>query len=124
MNLPPNPNNPIPRERSIPFFLNLSLKALRRCSGPGASRSDPGEAKRMASEIQKSSDPWDLEHYLPHAGSTLMARTTTGISTDACVFGKLLHEERLREKDLRGLREDKLKSIRSLAFLAEMDEVA
>jgi hypothetical protein len=31
-----------------------------------------------------------------------------------------LHEKRLREEELRGLREDKLKSIRSLAkFLAE-----
>jgi len=38
------------------------------------------------------------------------------------VFGKLLHESRLSEEELRGLREDKLKSIRSLAnFLAEMD---
>jgi len=38
------------------------------------------------------------------------------------VFGRLLHESRLSEEELRGLREDKLKSIRSLAnFLAEMD---
>ncbi len=37
------------------------------------------------------------------------------------VFGRLLYEKRLREEeDLRGLREDKLKSIRSFAkFLAE-----
>jgi hypothetical protein len=36
------------------------------------------------------------------------------------VFGRLLHEGRLREEELRGLREDKLKPIRSLAkFLAE-----
>ena len=36
------------------------------------------------------------------------------------VFGKLLHEGRLREEELRGLREDKLDAIRSLAkFLAE-----
>ena len=36
------------------------------------------------------------------------------------VFGRLLYEKRLREEDLRGLREDKLKSIRSLAkFFAE-----
>jgi hypothetical protein len=35
------------------------------------------------------------------------------------VFGKLLHESRLREQELRGLREDKLKAIRSCAkFLA------
>ena len=36
------------------------------------------------------------------------------------VFGRLLYEKRLREEELRGLREDKLKPIRSLAkFLAE-----
>jgi hypothetical protein len=38
------------------------------------------------------------------------------------VFGKLLQERRLGEEELRGLREDKLKSIRSYAkFLTEMD---
>lgn len=36
------------------------------------------------------------------------------------VFGRLLYEKRLREEELRGLREDKLKPIRSFAkFLAE-----
>ena len=38
------------------------------------------------------------------------------------VFGKLLHEGRVREEELRGLREDKLEAIRSCAkFLARMD---
>lgn len=38
------------------------------------------------------------------------------------VFGRLLHDGRLTEEELRGLREDKLKSIRSLAhFLADID---
>jgi len=36
------------------------------------------------------------------------------------VFGRLLYEKRLRQEELRGLREDKLKLIRSFAkFLAE-----
>lgn len=36
------------------------------------------------------------------------------------VFGRLLYEGRLSEEDLRGLHEDKLNSIRTLAkFLAE-----
>jgi hypothetical protein len=36
------------------------------------------------------------------------------------VFGRLLYEKRLREEELRGLREDKLKPIRSFAkFLGE-----
>ena len=36
------------------------------------------------------------------------------------MFGRLLYEKRLRQEELRGLREDKLKPIRSFAkFLAE-----
>jgi len=36
------------------------------------------------------------------------------------IFGKLLYEKRLHEEELRGLREDKLNSIRSIAqFLAK-----
>jgi len=38
------------------------------------------------------------------------------------VFGRLVQESRLSAEELRGLREDKLKSIRSFAkFLAETD---
>ena len=40
------------------------------------------------------------------------------------VFGRLLHEGRLREKELRGLREDKLKSIRSFTKLWAEDTAA
>ncbi len=41
------------------------------------------------------------------------------------VFGRLLHERRLSEQELRGLREDELKSIGSSRnFLAETDAIA
>ncbi len=41
------------------------------------------------------------------------------------LFGRLLHERQLSEQELRGLREDKLKSIRSFAeCLAPMDAIA
>jgi hypothetical protein len=41
------------------------------------------------------------------------------------LLGRLLHERRLSEQELRGLREDKLKSFRSFAkFLAGMDAIA
>src|SRR5438034_8574112 len=37
------------------------------------------EAKRMASQIQQSSDLWDLEHYLTHVVKRSTASTTIGI---------------------------------------------
>jgi hypothetical protein len=78
------------------------------------------EAKKMASQIQQSSDLWDLEHYLTQRRKEIDRKYDYRHSQLRHVFGKLLHERRLREEDLRGLREDKLKSIRSLAkFLAE-----
>ncbi len=80
------------------------------------------EAKRMASQIQQSSDLWDLEHYLTERRKEVDRKYDYRSSQLTHVFGKLLQESRLREEELRGLRKDKLESIRSYAkFLAEMD---
>ena len=78
------------------------------------------EAKKMASQIQQSSDLWDLEHYLTERRKEIDRKYDYRYSQLTQVFGRLLHEKRLREEELGGLREDKLKSIRSFAkFLAE-----
>ena len=78
------------------------------------------KAKQMANEIQQPSDLWDLEHYLTQRRKEIDRKYDYRYSQLTHVFGRLLHEKRLREEELRGLREDKLKSIRSLAkFLAE-----
>ncbi|MGA2538794.1 MAG: hypothetical protein ABSF53_22490 [Terracidiphilus sp.] len=78
------------------------------------------EAKKMASRIKQSSDLWDLEHYLTERRKEINRKYDYRYSQLTQVFGRLLHEKRLREEELRGLREDKLKLIRSLAkFLAE-----
>ena len=80
------------------------------------------EAKQMASQIQQPSDLWDLEHYLTERRKQIDRTYDYRYSRLTLVFGKLLGESRLGEEELRGLREDKLKSIRSYAkFLAEMD---
>src|SRR5712692_8748080 len=80
------------------------------------------EAKKMASQIQHSSDLWDLEHYLTQRRKEIDCKYDYRYSQLTQVFGRLLYESRPGEEDLRGLREDKLKSIRSFAkFLAEMD---
>jgi hypothetical protein len=78
------------------------------------------EAKRMANGIQTSSDLWDLEQYLTERRKQIDRKYDYRYSQLTLVFGRLLYENRLSEEDLRGLPEDKLKSIRSLAkFLGE-----
>jgi hypothetical protein len=74
----------------------------------------------MANEIQKSSDLWDLEHYLTERHKDIDRKYDYRYSQLTHVFGRLLHEGRVSEEELRGLEEEKLKSIRSLAqFLVE-----
>ncbi|MGB6676992.1 MAG: hypothetical protein WBE44_09900 [Terriglobales bacterium] len=80
------------------------------------------EVKKMANEIQQSSDLWDLEFYLTQRRKEIDRKYDYRYSQLLHVFGRLLHEGRLREEELRGLREDKLDAIRSCAeFLARMD---
>ena len=78
------------------------------------------KAKQMANEIQQSSDLWDLEHYLTERRKEIDRKYDYRYSRLTHVFGRLLYERRITEEDLRGLGEDKLKPIRSIAkFLAE-----
>jgi hypothetical protein len=76
----------------------------------------------MASQIREPSNLWDLEHYLTQRRKEIDRKYDYRSSQLTQVFGKLLQENRLTEERLRGLREDKLESIRSYArFLAKMD---
>jgi len=78
------------------------------------------EAKQMASRIKEASDLWELEKYLTRRRKEIDRKYDSESSHLTQVFGRLLHEGRLAEEELRGLREDKLASIRSFAkFLAE-----
>jgi len=78
------------------------------------------KTKQMANGIQQSSDLWDLEKYLTQRRKEIDRKYTYRHSELAQVFGRLLHERRVSEEELRGLREDKLASIRSVAqFLAK-----
>src|SRR5260370_2451272 len=78
------------------------------------------KTKQMANAIQGSVDLWDLEHYLTQRRKEIDRKYDYRYSQLTRVFGRLLHENRLSEDELHGLREDKLKSIRSVAkFLAQ-----
>ena len=73
------------------------------------------EAKRMANEMQKSSDLGDLEHHLTQRRKEIDRKYDFRGSRLTDVLGRLLYENRLGEEDLHGLREEKMKSIRSFA---------
>ena len=78
------------------------------------------EAKQMANKIKERADAWDLEHYLTERRKEINRKYDYRYSQLTHVFGRLLYEGRVSEEELGGLREDKLKPIRSLAkFLAE-----
>ena len=73
------------------------------------------QAKKMARQIQQSSDLWDLEHYLTQRRKEIDRKYDFRGSRLTDVLGRLLYENRLGEEDLRGLPEEKMKSIRSFA---------
>jgi len=73
------------------------------------------EAKQMASRINKADDLWDLERYLTERRKDIDRKYDARGSRLKDVLRRLLYENRLEEEDLRGLREEKMKSIRSFA---------
>jgi hypothetical protein len=74
----------------------------------------------MANQIRQSSDLWDLEHYLTQRRKEIDRKYDYRYAQLTDVLGRLLYENRLSEEELRGLREDKMESIRSFAkFLRE-----
>ena len=76
--------------------------------------------KQMANQVKEAADVWELEHYLTERRKEINRKYDYRYSQLRHVFGRLLYEGRVSEEELRGLQEDKLKSIRSLAkFLAE-----
>ncbi len=78
------------------------------------------KTKQMANQIKEPADVWEVEHYLTERRKEIDRKYDYRYSQLTQVFGRLLYERRITEEDLRGLGEDKLKSIRSFAkFLAE-----
>jgi hypothetical protein len=121
-------NSPSVTQDSYPYqnepIWSRSEKAIARTAFDAALGRELHEviqqAKKMASQIQQSSDLWDLEHYLTQRRKEIDRKYDYRYSQLTQVFGRLLYEKRLREEELRDLREDKLKPIRSFAkFLAE-----
>jgi len=78
------------------------------------------EAKRMANQINEPADLWNLEHFLNQRRKEIDRKYDYRYSRLTQVLGRLLYEGRVSEEELSGLREDKLKLIRSFVeFLAK-----
>ena len=78
------------------------------------------ETTQRANQIKEPADVWELEHYLTERRKEINDKYDYRYSQLTHVFARLLYEGRVGEEDLSGLRDDKMKSIRSLAkFLAE-----
>ena len=73
------------------------------------------ETKQMASQIKEPSDLWDLERSLTERHKDIDRKYDTRGSRLKNVLGRLLYGNRISEDDLRGLGEEKMKSIRSFA---------
>ena len=72
------------------------------------------KAKLKANQINEPADVWELEQYLIQRKD--IDRTYEFRSSRLTqVFGTLLFEGRICEEELRGLRNDKMKAIRSCA---------
>ncbi len=100
------------------------------CTHTPLINSSPGIAPSLAWPVDRivvvryrmylESDLWDLEHYLTQRRKDIDRKYDFRSSRLTRVFGRPLREHRVSEKELRGLRKDKLKSIQSCAqFLAE-----
>ena len=73
------------------------------------------ETRKMAIQINEPDDLWALEQYLTERCKDINRKYDPRGSRLKDVLGRLLYENRLGEDDLRGLREEKMKSIRSFA---------
>ena len=73
------------------------------------------ETRKMAIQINEPDDLWALEQYLTERRKDINRKYDPRGSRLKDVLGRLLYENRLGEDDLRGLREEKMKSIRSFA---------
>jgi hypothetical protein len=78
----------------------------------------------MAKKIEQPADLWDLESYLTDSRKQIDSQYDFRYSVLTLVFGNLVHRGRLSMDELRGLREDKLESIRSYVGLFDNVDAA
>lgn len=75
------------------------------------------EFKAKAAAIASPTDMWALEEFLSRRRREIDAKYDYRYSQLDIVFGKLLRERRIEERDLEGLSEERLSLIRRIASL-------
>src|SRR6266704_3292316 len=94
-------------------------KAIARKAFERALQQDLGaiirQAKKMAGRIEQPSDLWELERYLTDRRKEIDRQYDYRYSVLLNVFARLILKGRLREQDLQGLSEEKLRHIRQMA---------
>jgi hypothetical protein len=73
------------------------------------------QAKKMAGRIEQPSDLWELERYLTDGRKEIDRQYDYRYSVLLNVFAALIQKGRLREQDLQGLSEEKLRHIRQMS---------
>ena len=73
------------------------------------------QAKKMAERIEQPSDLWELERYLTERRKEIDRQYDYRYSVLIFVFAELIQKGRLREQDLQGLSEEKLRHIHQMA---------
>ena len=73
------------------------------------------QAKKMAARIEQPSDLWELERYLTERRKEIDRQYDYRYSVLIFVFAELIQKGRLREQDLQGLSEEKLRHIHQMA---------
>ena len=115
MNSPSVNRNNYPYQNELTWSKSEKVIARRAFDGAlGREREVIQRAKRMANEIQQSSDLWDLEQYLIQRHKEIDRKYEYRSSQLTHVFGRLLYEG----QELHGLDQGKLKSIRSFGILS------
>ena len=79
------------------------------------------EAKQKANQIKEPADVWELEHCLTQRRKDIDCKYEFRPSRLTWVLRTLLSKRRISEQEPRGLREDKMKVIRSCAKLSSED---
>jgi hypothetical protein len=69
----------------------------------------------MAGRIEQPSDLWELERYLTERRKEIDRQYDYRYSVLISVFADLIQKGRLREQDLQGLSEEKIRHIRHMA---------
>ncbi len=102
-------------------------KAIARKAFERALQQDLGaiirQAKKMAGRIEQPSDLWELERYLTDRRKEIDHQYDYRYSVLLNVFAGLIQKGRLREQDLQGLSEEKLRHIRQMAQASRRSEL-